>query len=125
MRFPDANIGYHFGYESRITDDAILVTFLWRLVRIRLPFDRLASADRATYRGGRISWDVIRWGRCPPGGEAVAVLLRRGPFLRHLIVFDDNEAAIAGLRAGGVASGAAPGRRSVAPEPGPAAGPRA
>jgi len=56
MKFPDPNIGYVFGYKSTIVDDEILITFL----------------------GGRISWDVIRWGKCPPKTEALKVILLPG-----------------------------------------------
>ena len=52
--------------------------------------------------GGRISWSVIRSGRCPRGTRALHVRLRRGPFRDHLIVLDDVDGALTRLRQAGV-----------------------
>jgi hypothetical protein len=101
MRFPDPNVGYVFGYKSRITREGILVTFLREWVKIWFRFDNIDRVRRETYRGGRISWDVIRWGKCPPGQEALRVCLREGAFKHHLVVFDDLDAAIDELRSRG------------------------
>lgn len=97
MKFPDPNLGYLFDYESRITAEGILVTFLHDWVRILFRFEDIDSMRRETYRGGKISWDVIRWGKCPPGQEALKVCLRQGMFRDHLIVFDDLDAALCQL----------------------------
>ena len=98
MKFPDPNVGYLFDYHSQIIDRGIRVSFLGGLVKIVFGFDRIASLHREVYSGGRISWDVIRWGKCPPGTAAVNVVLKNGLFRNHLIVFDQLEAAIQDLQ---------------------------
>jgi hypothetical protein len=94
MRFPDPNIGYVFGYGSKITDDAVLVTFLGGAVKIPFRFGNIECIGKETYRGGRISWDVLRWGKCPAGTVALKIRLKSGPVKDHLIVFDNPDAAI-------------------------------
>jgi hypothetical protein len=103
MIFPDPNIGYLFDYESSLTDHSILVTFLSRWVKIHFKLDDIDQARIETYRGGRISWNVIRWGKCPPGTTALRVHLKAGAFREHLIVFDDLAAVVAALKRMGVA----------------------
>jgi hypothetical protein len=98
VRFPDPNIGYVFGYDSTIKDGMILVTFLWGLVKIPFRFSDIEHLRRDAYRGGRISWDLIRWGKCPPGTEAVRILMKRGLFKHHMVVFDNLEDAMAKLK---------------------------
>ncbi len=98
MKFPDPNIGYVFGYQSEVTSDAIIVSFLGGSVNIVFRYANIAQAQKEVYSGGRISWDVIRWGRCPRGQEALKLVLRKGAFKNHLIVFDDLDLAVRNLR---------------------------
>ena len=102
MKFPDPNIGYVFGYDSKLTDDGILITFLGGIIKILFQFKDIEYVSREVYRGGRISWDVIRWGKCPPGTEALKVILKKGIFKNHLIVFDNLDDTIRELRNKGV-----------------------
>ena len=76
MKFPDPNIGYVFGYKSRITNEGILVTFLNGKVKIVFRYSDIEQAHKEVYRGGRISWNVIRWGKCPSGTEALRIILK-------------------------------------------------
>jgi hypothetical protein len=59
-KFPDPNVGYVFGYHSKVTDNGILVTFLGGIVRILFKFESIEQITKETYSGGRVSWDVIR-----------------------------------------------------------------
>ena len=59
MKFPDPNIGYMFDYNSHITNESIMVSFLGGLVKIIFRFDHIESLRREVYTGGRISWNVI------------------------------------------------------------------
>ncbi|MEN6313919.1 MAG: hypothetical protein ABFD25_06690 [Clostridiaceae bacterium] len=102
MRFPDPNIGYVCGYKSKIIDDGFLVTFLGGLVKIRFKFNDIESINKEVYNGGKVSWDVIRWGRCPNGTEALRILLRKGSFRSHIIVFDNLETAVNELKSRGL-----------------------
>jgi len=102
MKFPDPNIGYVFGYKSKITDDGILISFLGGIVKISFKFKDIESISKEVYRGGRISWNIIRWGKCPPGTEALRVILKQGIFKNHLIVFDNLDSVIRELRNKGV-----------------------
>jgi hypothetical protein len=92
--FPDPNVGYVFGYKSEVCDDGIAVTFLRGLIRIVFRYEDIESARIKTYRGGRISWNVIRWGKCPNGTKALQIRLRRGIFRDHLIVFENLDEAV-------------------------------
>ena len=105
MRFPDPNIGYLFGYGSTVTETGILITFLGGLVKIPIPFENIESVRRETYTGGRISWDVVRWGKCPTGTAALRVVLKKGALRENLIVFDDLDATIRALESHGVVIG--------------------
>ncbi len=96
--FPDPNIGYIFGYKSKVGKDGIEVRFLRGLIKVIFRYEDIEFARVETYNGGRISWNVIRWGRCPRGTKAVRIRLRRGLFRDHLIVFDDLDDAIRRLR---------------------------
>lgn len=98
MKFPDPNIGYVFDYKSEIIAEGILITFLRGRVRILFRFADIDSISRETYQGGKISWDVIRWGKCPTGREALKVRLRRGAFRDHLVVFEDLAGALHELK---------------------------
>ena len=102
MRFPDPNVGYVFGYRGAATDNGVEVTFLGGRARILFPPRAIRSVWPETYRGGRISWSVIRFGRCPRGTRALHVQLARGLFRDHLVVLDDLDDALAQLRAAGV-----------------------
>ncbi len=102
MRFPDPNVGYVFGYCGAATTNGIEVTFLGGRVRIVFRPRAIQSAWPETYQGGRISWSVIRFGRCPRGTRALHVQLTRGLFRDHLIVLDDLDGALARLREAGV-----------------------
>jgi len=102
MKFPDFNIGYVFGYGSGVADEGIRVTFLNGRVRIQFRYQRIEKISRKTYTGGRISWDIIRWGKCPPGTEALEVVLKTGWFRNHLIVFDELNAAISEIEKQGI-----------------------
>ena len=104
MRLPDFNIGYVFGFGSEINSEGLLVTFLGGIVRIRFRYKDIEEVSREIYSGGRISWDVIRWGKCPPGTDALRVVLKNGPFRKHLIVFDRPDAAIEALKGQGIAT---------------------
>jgi len=94
VRFPDFNIGYVFGYKSGITSEGFLITFLGGIVRIIFKFNNIEKICKETYNGGRISWDVIRWGKCPPGKDALKIVFIKGKFKNHLIVFNNLEEAI-------------------------------
>lgn len=89
MKFPDPNIGYVCGYGSCVTDEGVLITFLNGRIKILFNFKNIAYAKREVYTGGVISWDVIRWGKCPHGTEALKVVLKKGAFRNHLVVFKD------------------------------------
>lgn len=102
MRFPDPNVGYVFGYRAFATAEGIEATFLGGRVRIPFRSGAIRSAWPETYEGGRVSWDVIRWGRCPRGTRALHVELARGPFREHLVVVDDLDGALDRLRELGV-----------------------
>ena len=92
--FPDLNIGYVFGYRSEVDRDGIRITFLRGLINIVFRYEDILVARITTYNGGRISWDVIRWGKCPKGTKALEIRLKHGIFRRHLIVFDDLDVAV-------------------------------
>ncbi|MBN2523958.1 MAG: hypothetical protein JXB24_11855 [Bacteroidales bacterium] len=94
MIFPDPNIGYIFGYKSKITSKGILITFLWEGIKILFRFENIRHIKRVTYSGGKISWDILRWGKCPPGKNALYIKLKKGIFKNHLIVFNDLESAV-------------------------------
>ncbi len=98
MKYPDFNIGYVFGYNSAIIIEGFLITFLGGIVRIRFRFKDIEKISEETYNGGRISWDVIGWGKCPHGKEALRVVLKKGQFMNHLIVFDNIENAVETLK---------------------------
>lgn len=102
MKFPDPNIGYVFGYDSKISDDRILVTFLGGVVKIPFSFNAILQVSKATYNGGRISWDVVRWGKCPSGTEALKIVMKKGPLRDHMIVFNDLNAAVRKLKEKGI-----------------------
>jgi hypothetical protein len=102
MKFPDPNIGYIFGYDSHVTNDGIVVSFLGGLVKIAFRFDRIELLRRETYTRGRISWDVIRWGKCPPGTAALKVVLRNGLFRDHLVVFEQLDDIVNDLQSHGM-----------------------
>ena len=87
---PDPNIRWVFWYKSEVTKEGIRVSFLKGLVRILFRFENIRKAKITSYNGGRISWDVIRWGRCPKGTRALEIVLRREIFRRHLIVSLDK-----------------------------------
>ncbi len=89
--FPDPNLGHIFGYKSEVDDEGIRITFLGGIVKIILRYRDISRAKITTYEGGRISWDVIRWGKCPKGTKALEVTLKRRIFKRHLIVFENLE----------------------------------
>ncbi len=92
--FPDPNVGHVFGYKSRVSREGIWVAFLKGKVRILFRYENIERARVTTYDGGRISWNVIRWGKCPKGTKAIEITLNRGIFKRHLIVFEDLERAV-------------------------------
>lgn len=102
MKFPDPNFGYLFGYKSKMIREGILVSFLGELVKILFKFKEIEHLDREVYGGGRISWNIIRWGKCPPGKEAIKIILKQGAFRNHIIVFNDLEKAICDLKSYGV-----------------------
>jgi len=98
MKFPDPNIGYACGYKSKLTDEGFLITFLGGLVQILFKFNDIENIYIEVYRDGKISWDIIRWGKCPNGTEAIRILLRKGSFRNHIIVFDNLEATVIDLK---------------------------
>ena len=98
MIFPDLNIGYVFGYKSMITKEGILITFIGGIVKILFKYINIEQINRKVYSGERISWDVIRWGKCPPGKEALKIVLKQGAFRNHFIIFDDLEKTICDLK---------------------------
>ncbi|MDD3190173.1 MAG: hypothetical protein PHI66_00550 [Candidatus Pacebacteria bacterium] len=102
MKFPDLNLGYVFNYKSYITEEGIMLTFLGGFVKILFGFDQIREMRKTRYLGGRISWDVLRWGKCPKCTEVLSVHLDKGVFLNHMIVFDDLEKAIAEIRILGI-----------------------
>lgn len=89
MKIIDPNIGYVFGYKSKINEEGILVTFLGDLIKILFRFDNIQNIYTEHYKGGRVSYDIIRWGKCPPGTEALRIVLKKGIYKNHLIVFTD------------------------------------
>lgn len=101
MRFPDPNVGYIFGYRCKLAGDRISIAFLWGLVHISFKYKDIERMGREIYSGGRISWDVLRWGKCPPGTRALRITLKKGAFREHLIVFADLDTAIGDLRSKG------------------------
>ena len=96
--FPDPNVGYVFGYRSEICEDGIVITFLRGLIKIVFRYEDIETAKITTYKGGRISWNVIRWGKCPNGTIALLIRLKRGIFRNHLIVFENLDEAVEKLR---------------------------
>lgn len=94
MLFPDTNIAYIFGYKSQITSRGILVSFIRERVKILFRFENIRNIKRATYSGGKISWHIIRWGKCPKGKEGLNIRLKKGVFKNHLIIFKDMESVI-------------------------------
>ena len=102
MRFPDPNVGHIFGFGSSVADGRILVTFLGGIVRIPFQFKDIAQVRRTTYGGGRVSWDVIRWGKCPRGTKALRITMKKGAFREHIVVFGNLDAAVRQLREKGV-----------------------
>lgn len=98
MKFPDPNIGYLFGYDSKVIKEGILVSFLGGVVKILFEYSKIEHMERTVYSGGRISWDIIRWGKCPPGKEAIKIIQKQGAFKNHIIVFDDLEKTINDLK---------------------------
>jgi hypothetical protein len=100
--FPDFNIGYIFGYKSQIISEGFLITFLNGLVRIKFRFKNIEKIYKQTYSGGRISWDIIRWGKCPPGTKALNIALKKGLFKNNLLVFDNLDEAVEKLKRQGM-----------------------
>lgn len=98
MRFPDPNIGYVCGYKSKITSEGFLITFLGGIVQILFKFKDIENIYKEIYRGGNISWDIIRWGKCPNGKEALRIFMKKGSFRNHIIVFDNLEATVDDLK---------------------------
>jgi len=94
MHFPDLNIGYIFGYRSQVAPQGILVSFLWNGIKILFRFENIRYIKRVTYSGGKISWDILRWGKCPPGKTGLYIKLKKGIFKNHLIVFKDLESVV-------------------------------
>ncbi len=92
--FPDPNVGHVFGYKSGVGREGICVSFLKGRVRVLFRYENIDKARVTTYYGGRISWNVIRWGKCPDGTRAIEITLKRGIFKRHLIVFEDLDRAV-------------------------------
>jgi len=89
LPFPDPNIGHLFGYASKITPSEIRITFLGGLVRKSFKFNNIDSARREIYKGGAVSWRLMRWGKCPKDSQGIRIRLRKGLFRNHLIKFDD------------------------------------
>jgi hypothetical protein len=102
MFFPDPNIGHHFDYDSYLTEEAIVVTFLNGRVKIPFKFKNIISAKSERYLGGSISWTVVRWGKCPTGTEALRVKMKKGFFRNNFIVFSDLEKVLYKLKAIGI-----------------------
>lgn len=102
MKFPDPNIGYIFGYKSCVTGQGILVTFINGKIKILFKYSDIARVFREVYSGGKISWDIIRWGKCPSGTEALKIILNRGMYRNHFIVFDNMEKATNDLKHHGI-----------------------
>ncbi len=96
--FPDPNVGYIFGYKSGVCEEGIWVAFLRGVIRILFRYEDMERVRLTTYKGGRISWDVIRWGKCPRGTRVLEITLKRGIFKRHLIVFEDPDEAVDEIR---------------------------
>lgn len=102
MKFPDPNIGYIFGYKSYVTAQGILITFINGKIKIEFKYSDIKQIFREVYSGGRISWNIIRWGKCPSGTEALKIILNRGMYRNHFIVFDNIENAIDDLKNHGI-----------------------
>ncbi len=86
MPFPDANILTH-KCENTITKDAILASS--PLLKRKFKFDEIDQARREIYKGGAVSWRLMRWGKCPKDAQGIRIRLRRGLFRNHLIIFPD------------------------------------
>ena len=54
MKFPDPNIAYVFGYDSKLTDDGILITFLGGIIKILFKFKDIEYVSREVYCGEMI-----------------------------------------------------------------------
>jgi len=102
MKFPDLNIGYIFDYNGYITEKGMMVTFLGGFVKILFGFDQIKDIERTFYLGGKISWNVLRWGKCPKGTEVLSICLDEGVFLHHMIVFDDLDNATEKIKRVGI-----------------------
>ena len=102
MNFPDPNIGYVFGYNSYIEKEAIIVSFLGGLVKIPFKFKNIETIKKEKYQGGKFSWDIIRWGKCPTGTDALKIITKKGLFKNHLIVFSDLNKIGNDLKAEGI-----------------------
>ena len=98
MILPDPNVGYVFGYSSEVYKEGIVITFLKGLIKIVFRYEDIEIVKITTYKGGRISWNVIRWGKCPNGTKALQIRLKRGIFRNHLIVFENLDEAVERLR---------------------------
>lgn len=89
LPFPDPNLGRFFGYASKVTSSDIRITFLGGLVKNSFKYTNIESARREIYKGGAVSWRLMRWGKCPKGAQGIRIRLRKGLFRNHLIIFPD------------------------------------
>lgn len=87
--FPDPNLGRFFGYASNVTGSEIRITFLGGLVKSSFKYNNIESARREIYKGGAVSWRLMRWGKCPRDAQGIRIRLRMGLFRNHLIIFPD------------------------------------
>ncbi len=86
LPFPDANILTR-KCENTITKDAILA--LSPLINRKFKFDEIDWARRELYKGGKISWRLMRWGKCPKDAQGIRIRLDRGLFRDHFLAFPD------------------------------------
>lgn len=86
LPFPDANILTR-KCENTITKDAILASS--SLLKRKFKLDEIDLARREIYKGGKISWRLMRWGVCPTGAQGIRIRLDRGLFRDHFFMFPD------------------------------------
>ena len=78
MIFPSNVFGYSGGCEV-----GVVASFRESTIKI------VKTAKITTYKGGRISWNVIRWGKCPNVSKALQ---------DNLIVFENLDKAVERLK---------------------------
>lgn len=85
--FPDTNtLGPYC--DNTIGRNAVNVSFL-KIFNKRFRLEDIDWARRELYKGGRISWRLMRWGKCPKDAQGIRIRLNRGLFRDHFLIFPD------------------------------------